>query len=292
MHMLNRLVIIFSLFLVVFASCKKMEVIVPSYIYLSPSKLITKSDNSQGDASVRIEDYYVFQNGVVRGLFGVNARIPIQATGKNSIRVSPAIKYNGMAEQRIIYPMFNYYESTFDLVQNKVDTIKPLFTFVENAVFPLIEDYDGSGLSLEYNMSTKQIGDTLLKDNGSKALVPGRFSGRVELKSGVANSFLELYSKVFTNWPRFTPFYLELDYKSNIPIVIGMYATSQTGDVTKTALYVLNPKDNWNKLYLDMEADINRAGAGMQYRIFVSFSKGNETNPEAWIDNLKVVYLD
>ncbi len=269
-----------------------MEVIIPSYIYLYPSLLVTKADNSQGDASARIEDYYVFQNGDIRGLFGVNARIPIQANGKNKIRVSPGIKYNGMAEQRIIYPMLNYYEYEFDLVQNKVDTIKPQFTFVENAVFPLIEDYDGSGLALEYNMATKQIGDTLLKDNSVKALNPGKFSGRVELKSSISNSYLELYSKVFNNWPRFTPFYLELDYKGNIPIVIGMYATSQTGDVTKTPLYVLNPKENWNKLYLDMESDINRAGAGMQYRIFVSFSKGSVSNPEAWIDNLKVIYLD
>jgi hypothetical protein len=101
-----------------------------------------------------------------------------------------------------------------------------------------------------------------------------------------------MYSKVFNNWPRFTPFYLELDYKCNIPIVIGMYATSSSGDVTKTPLYVLNPKEDWNKLYLDIESDINRAGAGMQYRIFISFAKGSEQNPMVWIDNLKVIYLD
>jgi hypothetical protein len=292
MLMFNRLIILISLVFVFLVSCKKMEVIVPSYVYLSPSVLNTKPDNSQGDASSKIEDYYVFQNGDIRGLFSIYARIPIQATGKNRIRVSPGIKYNGMSEQRIIYPMFNYYEYEFDLVQNRVDTIKPVFTYVENAVFPLIEDYDGSGLALEYNMATKQIGDSLIRDNGPGAFVPGKFSGRVELKSGVTNSFLEMYSKVFNNWPRFTPFYLELDYKCNIPIVIGMYATGPAGDVTKTPLYVLNPKEDWNKLYLDIESDINRAGAGMQYRIFISFAKGSESNPSAWIDNLKVVYLD
>jgi hypothetical protein len=290
--MFNKFVFIFSLSSILFASCKKMEVIVPSYIFLNSSILSTKSDNSQGDPSSRIEDYYVFQNGEVRGLFNINARVPIQATGKNKIRVSPAIKYNGMAEQRIIYPMFNHYELEFDLVQNKVDTIKPIFTYVDNAVFPLIEDYEGSGLAMEYNMATKQIGDTLVRDNGPGAISPGKFSGRVDLKSGVQNSFLEMYSKVFNNWPRFTPFYLELDYKCNIPIVIGMYATSSSGDVTKTPLYVLNPKEDWNKLYLDIESDINRAGAGMQYRIFISFAKGSEQNPMVWIDNLKVIYLD
>jgi hypothetical protein len=43
---------------------------------------------------------------------------------------------------------------------------------------------------------------------------------------------------------------------------------------------------------LDIESDINRAGAGMQYRIFISFAKGSEQNPMVWIDNLKVIYLD
>jgi hypothetical protein len=48
----------------------------------------------------------------------------------------------------------------------------------------------------------------------------------------------------------------------------------------------------WNKLYLDIESEINQREAGAQYRIFLSFSKAGVANPEAWIDNLKVVYLD
>ncbi|MCG9879289.1 MAG: hypothetical protein MH472_01695 [Bacteroidia bacterium] len=290
--MKNRIIFIFSLVLVFFAACKKMEVIVPSYIYLSPSTLITKADNSQGVPSSKIEDYYVFQDGSIRGLFYTNSRIPIQATGKNKFRISPGIKYNGMAEQRILYPMLNHFDFELDLQENKVDTVKPVFSYVSNAVFPLVEDYDGSGLALEYNPSIKQFGDTLIRDNGPGAHEPGKFSGKIEMKSNVPNSNLELYSKVFNNWPRFTPFYIELDYKGNIPIIIGMYATSNNGDVTKTPFYVLNPKDEWNKLYLDIESDINVSGSGMQYRIFINFPRGSVSNPEAWIDNFKVIYLD
>jgi hypothetical protein len=72
-----------------------------------------------------------------------------------------------------------------------------------------------------------------------------------------------------------------------------MYATSNNGtEVSKFPVYVANPKSGWNKLYLDLESEINQRGAGVQYRIFLSFSKGTVANPEAWIDNLKVVYLD
>ncbi|MDZ4668013.1 MAG: hypothetical protein SGJ00_09025 [bacterium] len=286
-------VLFIFLSLIIGLACKKKDVMIPSYTYLAPSTLQTKFDNTQGYPSQKVEDYYVFANGEIKGLYAVNTRIPLQQVGKTNIKISPGVKYNGMAEQRIIYPMFNFYEKDLTLMEEQVDTIKPLFTYVENAVFPLIEDYDGSGLAFEYNPQYKNVGDTLLKDNSAGAWLPGQFSGKVELKSDNTSSTLELYSKVFNNWPRFTPFYLELDYKGNIPIVIGMYATSNGGaDVSKFPVYVANPKLGWNKLYLDIESEINQRGAGVQYRIFLSFNKGSVVNPEAWIDNLKVVYLD
>jgi hypothetical protein len=286
-------VFVVLVFLLIGFSCKKKEVMVPSYTYLSASTLTTKSDNTQGYPSARVDDYYVFANGEIKGLFALNSRIPLQHTGKTNLRISPGIKYNGMAEQRIIYPMFNFYEVNVDLTAEKVDTIKPKYTYVENCIFPLIEDYDGSGLSMEYNPQYKNVGDTVIKDNSSLAWLPGEFSGRVELKSSPSTSTLELYSKVFNNWPRFTPFYLELDYKGNIPITVGMYVTTNGGtEVKKFPVYIANPKMGWNKLYLDIESEINQREAGAQYRIFLSFSKAGVANPEAWIDNLKVVYLD
>ncbi|MBP7512272.1 MAG: hypothetical protein KA981_10095 [Bacteroidia bacterium] len=291
---MSRLVLFVFLFILLLGfSCKKKEVMVPSYVYLAQSTLTTKFDNTQGYPSAGVNDYYIFANGEVKGLFGVNATIPLQQIGKTNIKISPGIKYNGMSEQRIIFPMFNFYEVDMDLGAERVDTIKPKFTYVENAVFPLIEDYDGSGLAFEYNPQYKNIGDTLYKDNSAAAWLPGENSGKVELKSSESSSTLELYSKVFNNWPRFTPFYLELDYKGNIPITIGLYVTTNGGtEVNKFPVYVTNARTDWNKLYLDLESEINQREAGAQYRVFISFSKAGVANPEAWIDNLKVVYLD
>ncbi len=284
--------LLFSSLLLLISSCKQKEVMVPSYVYLSPAQLITKSDGSQGYASAKTEDLYVFSNGETRGIIAANSTIPLQNIGKTNIRISPGIKYNGMAEQRAIYPMFKYFEKDYDLKAGVVDTIKTVFNYVENTVFPLIEDFDGGGLSFEYNPAFKQIGDSLIKDNSSNAWMPGRNSGKVVLNSGVAGSFLEVYSRVFSNWPRFTPFYLEMDYKGNIPITVGLYATDAQLTTSRFAMFILNPKTGWNKLYLDLEPEINKRGANMQYRVFLSFNKGDVVNPEAWIDNLKVVYLD
>ncbi len=277
---------------IVLSSCKQKDVMIPSYLHLNASQLDTKTDKSQGYPSAKIDDYYVFSNGETRGVLAVNSTMPLQNIGKTRIIISPGIKYNGMTEQRAIYPMFNFYQKEIDLAAERVDTVKPVFTYVENTIFPIIEDYDKNGLEFEYNPQFKQIGDTIVKDNSSGAWLPGNYSGRIELKSAVTGSFLEIYSKVFSDWPVFTPFFLELDYKGNIPIVIGLYATNKNLETTRVRMFIANPKTNWNKLYLDLQSEISSRGANMQYRLFFTFSPEGVVNPEAWIDNVKVVYLD
>ncbi|OYU96515.1 MAG: hypothetical protein CFE21_09015 [Bacteroidetes bacterium B1(2017)] len=277
----------------ILSSCKSKEVMIPSYVYLSPGQLITKSDGTQGYSSAKIEDFYLFSNGETRGVMSVNSRVPLQNIGKTTLKISPGIKFNGLAEQRAIYPLFNYYSKDFNLSENKVDTIKPVFTYVENALFPFIEDFDGSGINLEYSTQFKSNGDTLVKDNSSSSWIPGKNSGKITLNSTNPQDILMMYSKVYSSWPRFTPFFLEMDYKGNIPITVGLITTEiSTGTVKFKTLYITNPKSDWNKLYLDLETEINTAGTNMQFRLFFSFAKAGVTNPEAWLDNLKVIYLD
>lgn len=280
------------LLLAMLSSCSKQAVEVPAYLYLDSPRLLAKADKSQGYPSGIVENYYLFSVGDFRGLYGLGARVPLQLSSPTQIRVTPAVRYNGMADQWVAYPFFADFDTTIAFKPEQVDTLRPTFRYLENTAFPLIEDYDGSGLTFEYNTQYKQVGDTLVRDNSAGAWKPGDYSGRVQLNSGVAGSFLELYSKVYSNWPMFTPIYLELDYKSNIPVVVGLYASNSNGDVSKFPMYVLNPKEDWNRLYLDMQPEINKRGAGMQYRVYLSFDRGEVSNPSAWIDNIKVVHLD
>ncbi len=275
-------------------SCKTHEVIVPAYIYIKPTTLITKPDLTQGQPASSINDVWLFDNEKVRGNFAINSLVPIQRLGNTSIRISAGIKYSGQSEQRIIYPMYNSYSKNFDLKENQVDTVEATFTYVENCVFPLLEDFDGNGFAFEYNPQYKQNGDTITKDNGPLAYIQGKYSGKVELKSGVANSFLEIYSTTFKTWPKFVPFYLEMNYKCNIPITIGFYATYD-GVTSQYPIYVLKESANWNKLYLDLESEISQKDPGTDFRLFFRFvnpSNAPVVDPTIWLDNIKVLYLD
>jgi hypothetical protein len=228
----------------------------------------------------------------VRGLHFIGANVPIQKVGKTKIRFTTAIKSDGNLEQRVIYPMYTSFSKEVDLVQLETDTVEATFTYLSNTVFPFIEDFDGNGSRFEYNPALKQVGDTIIKDKGEGAFTPGNFAGRIELKSADPKGILEVYSQVYTSWPRFTPFYFEMDYKGNIPITVGLYATSSSGETKQFPMFITNPISQWNKIYINFEPEINKRGTGMQYRLFLRFSKGSVPNPEAWIDNLKIVYLD
>lgn len=290
MRAINIWVIIVIL---VLNSCKAdREVVLPSYVYVAKPTFTTPTDRSKGFASAAINDIWVFDNEIVRGLHAIGTKVPIQNTGKRNIRFTAAIKSDGNSEQRIIYPMYTSFTAPYDLKALETDTVNATFTYLDNTVFPFIEDFDGNGSRFEYNPALKQVGDTIIKDKGEGALVPGNFAGRIELKSTDPKGVLEVYSQVYTNWPRFTPFYFEMDYKGNIPVVVGLYATNAAGETKQFPMFITNPIEKWNKLYLNLEPEINDRGAGIQYRIFLRFSKGSVANPEAWIDNLKVVYLD
>ncbi len=268
------------------------EVFLPAYVHVAKPIFKTPTDNSQGFPSAAINDLWVFDNEFVRGLHYIGSNVPIQKVGKTKIRFTAAVKSDGNLEKRVIYPMYTSFSKEIDLVQLETDTVEASFAYLSNTVFPFIEDFDGNGSRFEYNPSLKQVGDTIIKDKGIGAFVPGNFSGRIELKSAEKNGILEVYSQVYTSWPRFTPFYFEMDYKANIPITVGLYATNSSGETKQFPMFISNPISQWNKMYINFEPEINKRGTGMQYRLFLRFSKGTVANPEAWIDNLKIVYLD
>ncbi|MDP1727518.1 MAG: hypothetical protein Q8M15_12095 [Bacteroidota bacterium] len=276
-------------------ACKTKEVMIPSYLYIKPAVFTTKADLSQGQASATINDIWVFENEVVRGNFALKTTIPIQREGQTTIRISPGIKHSGNSEQRVIYPMYTTFVKPVNLVPNQVDTLEPSFTYVENTVFPLKEDFESSGFAFEYNPQYKQTGDSIISDNGLDAWLPGKTSGKVVLNSGIDKTVLEIYSQVFKNLPRASPIYLEIDYKCNVPFVFGLYATDLTGNTSKIPVYVINEKSNWNKIYFNLDFEIASRPAGTSFRFFFQFRNSLENpvpSPNIWLDNIKIVYLD
>jgi len=279
--------------ILLFSQCKTDQAMVPGYLHIKSPQFNTKADGTQGYNSYDFKDYWVFESGIFKGSYAIPSEFPIQKEGKTVIRIGAGIKHSGQNEERMIYPLVKNFIDTVDFKPNQTDTIWPVFSYQDNAVFKLVEDFDKNGLSLEFNPVFKKDGDTLIKYNGDDAFVKGNNSGKIVLKQD--SSILELYSPVLNNMPKFSPTYLEIDYKNDLPFTIGIYATEIDGSVKQIPLIVLTPKSQWNKLYLDLETEIAYHPIGTQFRIFLRFSNNLTSpvqNPSVLFDNLKLIYLD
>jgi len=280
--------------LLLLASCKTEEVQVPAYLYINGFKFTTKPDNSQGAASISETDVWLFQDGITKGVFGLPALIPIQTSGKTNLTFSPGIKRSGQDFERLIYRMYTSPTETRDLIAGKIDTFTPQITYVDNAKFALIEDFDGNGFAFEYNPTYKSNGDTILRVSGPGAWDETKNSGKVI----IPDTIVEIYSKVFKTLPRFTPLYFELDYKNNLPFMVGLYATEYDGSgnatVTQFPVVVINAKNKWSKFYIDLEQEITGKKYGTEFRLFLRFDRSPDfsLDPQIFIDNLKLLYLE
>ncbi|MDZ7846373.1 MAG: hypothetical protein U5L96_06205 [Owenweeksia sp.] len=84
--------------------------------------------------------------------------------------------------------------------------------------------------------------------------------------------------------------YVEVSYKSNIPFVVGLIANSQSG-INQSPTVVVNPKDYWNKIYVNLVTDLTAYAGADNYKIFIGASHESSLDTgKVFLDNLKLVY--
>jgi hypothetical protein len=83
--------------------------------------------------------------------------------------------------------------------------------------------------------------------------------------------------------------YLELDYKTNIQFEIGVISYFSNGQTAVTYICGVNPKENWNKLYVDLRGEIFRQNA-QQYGIVLRALKRTQEPANIYFDNVKLLH--
>ena len=84
---------------------------------------------------------------------------------------------------------------------------------------------------------------------------------------------------------------MELEYKTDLPLYVHMlgYSTTEGSTITSKSVMCINPKDRWNKLYINL----GRTWSQFLYRspIAIYFQAVNEQGVEGdiYIDHIKVI---
>lgn len=256
----------------------------PSYIHIDSISLVTNIA-LQGSNSNKITDVWIYIDDQLIGTFELPVTFPILAEGLHQIRVKAGIKMNGIAATRIQYPFYDSYIQTIDLSREKITKIAPVITYSPVTTFTWIEDFESPGISI-----TTINSDTILqKTQMSSDVFEGSFSGVVSLDE--SHPFFECVSSASGyKLPKAgDPVFLELNYKSNNPFRVGIYANKQ-GGIKQVEALIINPSDNWNKIYISLTSVVSGEPDATSYKIYLGMLKESSVaNPKLLIDNIKLL---
>ncbi len=294
-----------ALFIVLLSSCSKdREAQKP--VYISVPKIFLNTDyQTEGTSSNKITTVWIVANGNPVGVFELPCTVPaLLNEGNNEITLYPGINLNGITSSRAIYESFepmeftlNYSPSGKEVADTMVvDSVNRTTSYMPRFTIDLVEDFDGSGLNLEKtnrsDTNARKTSDSseifinyqnLSENNGSAGVVYVNKS----------KDFAELATVKSYSLPiGGSNVYLEMNYKCNIPFIVGVISDGLQGTVQQPTL-LISPKADWNKIYVNLVTEISSQSSSATHKVFFLIEHRNEYGVDTgkvYLDNLKLVY--
>ena len=269
----------------------------PAYVKIDQVDLQTDL-NTEGSAAHKITTVWVQVDGAYAGVFELPAIFPVLASGSTDIRIQAGINENGTSATRLAYPFYEVFETQLDLTPLDTHSIQdpqggpPSISYRAFSEVEVLEDFDGVGLSMEKSPNA----DTLLyRTNDSSHLFhwndePNDYSGVAYL--GDRNTIFEVRTeKEFSNLPKGAPVFLEINYKSDVAFVAGMYVNSASQGTIQAVTATINPSDEWNKIYINLYSEVNGYPNVLGHKVFIgAINYEGQGEKTLFLDNIKLLY--
>ncbi len=283
----SELLIIMSMITLGSCSLFESDEISPTTIQLQPFEFNVTP--GQGTAMNRITEVWVYANNKFLGAFTPPVNIYYLESGPTTFNFKPGIRNNGILVDAITYPIFSDYSINLEAAPGAVFEVNPNTAYRPEATFSLNVDF-------EFNNPFTDNHDTVAASNVLRSSVDvfeGDYAGQITMSEEA--SFIEVgHDLPLLNLPKDgTPIYLEMRYKSEIEMSIGLLGTNLGGESFTNFFYLVNPKDEWNMLYIDLTELIQASDLPSYKILFRSLYPNNPTKEEynIFLDNIKVVHL-
>ncbi|MCF8332305.1 MAG: hypothetical protein K9H84_07630 [Bacteroidales bacterium] len=259
---------------------------IPGYIYIEDIK--TNTDPGEGTDKQQFTDAWIYKDQDLVGAFELPAMVPVIAEGEHTITVKPGIKINGISSTRAAYPFIQQYETTVNFKPEKIDTLGIQTNYLDDVDFPWNsagqEDFEQGGVSLD---STSRSDAQIIRQ--SNDVFEGNNAGLIYLDS--AGMQFEIESIDDFDYPgENTPTFLELHYKADNSFAVGVKLYQYTGQIIMNPILIINPKETWNKIYLNLTPTLTRENATTHYKIYFSGNVNeNLSSANIYLDNIKLV---
>ncbi len=275
------------LLLILMTGCDGKEEAIPTYLEILPFELTTDY-SLEGSASEKIVDGWLYVGGEFLGAYELPATVPVLASGSTEIILFPGIKLNGIASRPEINDFYNSFKTTVDLQEAEITTIQPTTAYRDNVVFPFIENFDGSHQIEDDEDGNQATAISLTTDQAFE-----NASGYIRLTND--NPQMEAATNVrFEDLPlNNNKVYLELDYKTDIPFAIGLIGHQINVPEAKQYIFIFNPKEDWNKIYIDLSSELTASGLS-EYQIVLNAilpTNSDESLGNVYLDNMKLIHF-
>ncbi|HKL39133.1 MAG TPA: hypothetical protein VJ894_00570 [Cryomorphaceae bacterium] len=268
---------------------------IPAFVYIEAGDLVVASDGSEGPGTSAIRDAHIFANDIFVGTIELPGSVPILAEGNTKITVGAGIRNNGISSDRIIYPFYEFLDTNIDLNPGVVSPIRQ-DSIAQFEYFPtgdaglveiLFEGFENIGNVWEPSTID---GAVIFNTSNEDEVLSGSSSGKIILDDDFPTF------EVFSQEPEWdlsaivpsSTVYLELDYKGNNPIEIGI--RTRNPSVRKIFALGLIPTTEWTKVYVDLTNEIGQ-GQTNDFQIFLEAVKTtSDEQAIIYLDNMKVVY--
>jgi hypothetical protein len=252
---------------------------IPAYLKIDSFQLQITNSSLQGSNSSNITDAWVFIDNNILGVYALPAELPVLEVGQHSIRLAAAIKENGYANIRNTYPFYAPYDIDVELKSDNSINITPTIQYREDAIFLLMENFEGSGINL-----AKLSGDVDIKKTQS-TVFEGLNSGEISFDATTASTEIastqEFSLKLNNN-----QMFLELNYKCDMEFLVGLMDTKS---LKKNYILGVLPKKDWNKIYINLESAVSALSADKYKLIFQAIKPENTNTASVFLDNIKVI---
>lgn len=253
----------------------------------------------------RITDAWVFADGEYVGAFEIPATIPIRRKRDNMrITIEPGIISDGINGYRVSYAFFKRFDQAVPLVQGQVTAINFTTTYntgnnAPRQPFPVLYAFEGSGDSTLF-LGTNTVGtarttgdpNLILKDGGIGSwILRGPSSG--------SGGTMEYQSRTIFRLPQdLSPIFVELHYRSTIPVQVGLFGQGDLGANVAYDLTLLPTNGEWRKIYVSLSEEmsnlLNVIGTRNTnlYRIRLRALSTGKPDEYVLLDNVKLLHLN
>lgn len=284
-----RLYLGFFLCVIALTSCRLLDPDEPKPGYIRIDKIAFYDSLSSSPAKDEVQkfaDAWVYVDEQLQGVYELPVRLPLLLEGKHSISIAPGIIVNGIAATRKIYPFAKVYKIDADFSPTIEQTLSPQ-TAYQYQHFKFIEDFENPTFLID---TTKRSTAGVNRVEGNNAF-RGQYSAHIMLNDSTNVLDMETIAKYSVSTFNPNPIYLEMNYKTDFLMNIGLYL-NQGSTVTKVSKLYLNPNKDWHKVYIDLTTEVKTASAnGQTFSVYLSAVKDStQSAGNIYLDELKLIY--